>query len=96
MIVTIVYIKVKQEYLDDFIKATIKNHESSIKEHGNLRFDFLQSVDDPTSFVLYEAYESEEAAKAHKETTHYLEWRKTVENFMAEPRKGVKYKAIKP
>ncbi|MBI4677077.1 MAG: antibiotic biosynthesis monooxygenase [Elusimicrobia bacterium] len=28
-----------------------------------------------TRFVLYEAFESEDAAAAHKKTPHYLAWR---------------------
>lgn len=96
MITTIVYVTVKEENIDDFISATVKNHEASVKEDGNMRFDILQDENDSTKFVLYEAYESKEKAAKHKETEHYLTWRKTVESFMAEKRKGVPYKAIKP
>ena len=96
MVVTTVMIKVKEGYINEFIEATIKNHEKSVKEPGNMRFDFLQSVDDPASFMLYEAYDSEESAKAHKDTPHYKEWRDTVQEYMAEPRKGIKYRAIRP
>ena len=46
--------------------------------------------------MIYEAYESEEAAAAHKTTPHYLEWRDKVAPWMAEPRKGVKYTIIEP
>jgi autoinducer 2-degrading protein len=96
MIVTCVYVHVKPEALDDFIKASATNHVESIKEPGNLRFDFVQQVDDPTHFMFYEAYESEEAAAAHKNTSHYLKWRETVQDMMAEPRKGVKYNVLHP
>ncbi len=96
MIVTCVYVWVKKEHVDDFIRASIENHNHSVKEPGNLRFDVLQSEEDPTQFMLYEAYESPEAAAAHKQTEHYLKWRDTVADWMAQPRKGVKYKAIRP
>lgn len=96
MITTIVYISVKEEFISNFIKATVKNHEPSILEKGNMRFDFLQDENNPSKFVLYEAYETKEIVKKHKETAHYLEWRKTVEPFMAEKRAGVPYSAIKP
>ena len=46
--------------------------------------------------MIYEAYESEEAAKAHKNTDHYFKWRDAVADFMAEPRLGVKYNIIEP
>ena len=32
---------------------------SKVKEYGNLRFDVLQSVDDPTNFLLIEVYRPE-------------------------------------
>lgn len=96
MIVTIVHVHVKPEHVDDFIKASINNHQNSIKESGNRRFDVLQSPEDPTMFILYEAYDSPEAAAEHKKTAHYAAWRDTVADWMAEPRKGIPYKVIKP
>ena len=96
MIVTCVYVKVKSSKIEDFIVASGTNHDESVKEPGNLRFDFCQMADDPARFLIYEAYESEEAAAAHKNTPHYLKWRDTVAEMMAEPRKGVKYKILKP
>lgn len=96
MIVNIVHVWVLPEHREEFIKATIENHKGSIKEKGNLRFDFLQDRNDPNKFVLYEAYESEEYAKAHKETPHYKKWKESVENWMARPREGVAYTVIEP
>ncbi len=96
MFVTIVYVEVLPEHVESFIRATTSNHHESVKEPGNLRFDVLQSRGDPGSFVLYEAYESEETAAAHKKTPHYLEWRETVADWMAEPRKGVPYTGLLP
>ena len=96
MIVTCVHIQVKKDLIDRFINATIDNHRESVREPGNLRFDFIQMADDPCHFMLYEAYESEQAAAEHKLTPHYAAWRDTVADFMAEPRKGIKYKIIEP
>lgn len=96
MHVTLVHVHVKPEHLAEFIAATRANHEASIREPGNVRFDVLQSTDDPTRFVLYEAYLDEEAAAAHKRTDHYLEWRSTVEPWMAEPRRSDRYVGLFP
>lgn len=41
-------------------------HENSILEPGNVRFDILQSADDPAKFVFYEAYKTPQDAAAHK------------------------------
>ena len=96
MIVTCVYIHVKPESVDDFIKASVANHLGSVKEPGNIRFDLIQQADDPSRFMFYEAYESEEAVALHKNTPHYLKWRETVQEMMAEPRKGVRYNILQP
>jgi len=96
MIVTVVNVWVKQDFVKQFIEATIENHQHSIKEKGNLRFDVLQHRDDPAAFTLYEAYETDEAAAAHKTTAHYLKWRKTVESWMARPREGIAHNVVAP
>ncbi|MCC6735456.1 MAG: antibiotic biosynthesis monooxygenase [Bauldia sp.] len=96
MHVTIVTVHVKAERVAAFIAATEANHEASIRENGNRRFDVLQSKDDPTRFVLYEAYASKADADAHKATPHYLAWRETVADWMAEPRVGVAYAGLFP
>lgn len=96
MQVTIVHVRVKPDHIQDFIAATRLNHEASIIEPGNLRFDVLQLAADPTQFVLYEAYRSADAAAAHKETAHYIHWRNTVAGWMAAPRNGVAYRGLLP
>lgn len=96
MIVTCVYINVKPDEINRFIDATTANHLESVREPGNLRFDLIQQVDDPCRFMLYEAYESETSSADHKTTAHYMKWRNTVNDYMAEPRHGVKYNIIEP
>ena len=96
MYTTIVYVQVKPEHLEAFIEASSANHQASIQESGNRRFDVLQQADDPCRFILYEAYVSEADAKAHKETAHYLTWRDTVAEMMAAPRQGVLHNGLLP
>jgi autoinducer 2-degrading protein len=96
MNVTIVHVRVKPEHIVEFVEATRLNHEASVREAGNRRFDVLQSTADPTRFLLYEAYASEADALAHKQTPHYLAWRDTVADWMAEPREGVPYVGLCP
>jgi (4S)-4-hydroxy-5-phosphonooxypentane-2,3-dione isomerase len=96
MVVTCVHVSVKPEHVEDFIQATKINHENSIQEPENCRFDILQDKDNPAQFILYEAYKTEAGAAAHKQTAHYLTWRNTVADWMAEPRKGISYTVIAP
>jgi autoinducer 2-degrading protein len=96
MHVTLVHVRVVPGRVDDFIAATRANHVGSVGEPGNVRFDVLQSPDDPTRFVLYEAYADSGAAAAHKETAHYLAWREAVGALMAEPRRGEPFVGLLP
>jgi len=96
MHVTIVHVQVKPDHVQDFIEACRLNHLGSIQESGNRRFDVLQSAEDPVTFVLYEAYASASDAALHKNTPHYLSWRKTVADWMVVPRQGVRYSGLYP
>ena len=96
MHVTLVNVLVKPDHIEDFIAATRLNHEASIQELGNRRFDVLQSSENPSQFILYEAYVSAEAAAAHKGTPHYLAWRDAVSEWMVQPRQGISYDGLFP
>jgi autoinducer 2-degrading protein len=96
MHVTLVHVHVIAEHRDAFIAASHLNHEASVREPGNLRFDILQSPEDPNYFVFYEAYRSAADAAAHKQTAHYQTWRDSVADWMAEPRKGIPMNGLYP
>ena len=96
MNIVLVHVHVKLEFVDAFKQASLENASNSVKEEGIARFDVIQQADDPTRFILVEVYKTVEAQSAHKETAHYLTWRDTVAEMMAEPRQGVKYSNIFP
>ena len=56
MLVVHVHVHVKPECVEAFKQATLANARESIKEPGIARFDCVQQQDDPTRFVLVEAY----------------------------------------
>jgi autoinducer 2-degrading protein len=85
---TLVHVHVKPENSGAFLTATLQNQQGARKEPGNVRFDVLQDAEDPLRFYLYEVYTDAEAAGAHKLTPHYLVWKETVADMMAEPRSG--------
>jgi len=91
MYIVHVQVHVKPEYIDKFIEASQENAQNSIKEAGVARFDVIQSLDDPSKFVLVEVYMTPDDAALHKQTGHYARWRDTVAEMMAEPRTGIKY-----
>ena len=96
MVVVIVQVKVKPEYVDAFKRATVENAIQSRGEPGVARFDVIQETDTATAFVLIEAYRNPEGATAHKDTAHYKKWRELVAPMMAEPRTSRKFVNIDP
>jgi quinol monooxygenase YgiN len=96
MLIVLVHVHVRPDAIDAFRAASIANAAQSIREPGIARFDVIQQIDDPSRFVLVEAYRSVEATAAHKETAHYAAWRDTVAPMMVEPRVGVKYASAFP
>lgn len=91
MLIVHVHVHVKPECVEAFRAASLANAKLSRQEPGIAQFDVLQQQDDPTRFVLVEAYRSVEATAAHKATPHYAVWRDAVAPLMAEPRASVKY-----
>lgn len=90
MIATLVYVDVKPECVEAFKKITEYNHNNTRKEERNIRFDVLQSKEEPTRFVLYEVFEDEDAIAFHKTTEHYNRWRVEVADYMNSPRTALK------
>ena len=96
MFVVHVFVHVKENAIEAFKIATLENARSSVKEPGIARFDVVQQLDDPSKFVLVEAYRSPDDPAEHKKTAHYKKWRETVADMMAEPRSSVKYSNVFP
>ncbi|MBE7500692.1 MAG: antibiotic biosynthesis monooxygenase [Verrucomicrobiales bacterium] len=91
MLIVHVHVHVRPECVRAFRDATLANARQSVQEPGIARFDVLQQADDPTRFLLVEAYRTPDAPAAHKATPHYALWRDTVAPMMAEPRSSVKF-----
>jgi autoinducer 2-degrading protein len=91
MLVVHVYVRVKPGCEAAFREASVRNASCSVREPGIARFDVLQQSDDPTRFLLVEAYRTADDPARHKETAHYQAWRDAVEDMMAEPRRAAKY-----
>jgi len=83
MLIVHVHVHVKPESVEAFKQACVENARESVKEPGIARFDVVQQADDPTRFVLVEAYRTVDAPAKHKETAHYGKWRDTVASMMA-------------
>ena len=96
MLIIHVRAQVKPGLIEAFKAATLENARQSVREPGVARFDVVQQTDDPTRFVLVEAYRTPDAPARHKETAHYAKWRDTVASMMAEPRSSLKFSNVFP
>jgi quinol monooxygenase YgiN len=94
MYVVSVTVFVKSAKIDAFLEATLVNAKNTRREPGNVRFDVLQAEDDPTRFLLYEAYRAQQDFAAHQQTDHYLAWKAGVADWMAQPRQGIKHQSV--
>ena len=94
MHVVAVTIFVKPDCVASFIDAALDNARNTRREPGNVRFDVLKAQEDPTRFLLYEAYHTAEGCAQHQKTEHYLRWKLAVTDMMARPREGVKHSSL--
>jgi quinol monooxygenase YgiN len=96
MVIQLVHIRVKPEALEAFTAATLDNVRNSRLEPGIAQFALVQQQDDPTKFVIIEAFKDEAAIEAHRQAAHYLRWRDTVPDMMAETRYAIKANSLDP
>jgi autoinducer 2-degrading protein len=82
----IVSIRIKPEFVEDYVKLTELKVLGARAEKGVLSFDVFQDIDDINHFVHYEDYLDLQSEMDHKETQHYKVWKTAVEQMMAEPR----------
>jgi quinol monooxygenase YgiN len=70
MIFIAVKFKVKPDVADRFMDVTRDFTEGTRSEPGNLWFDWSRSVDDPSEYILLEAFK-DDAAEAHVTSDHF-------------------------
>ncbi len=91
-----VHVHVKPEYIEAFRNASMENAGNSVQEPGVARFDVLQQANEPAQFLLVEIYRTADDQMKHRETAHYLKWRDSVAEMMAEPRTALRYINVFP
>ena len=80
----LVTIQIKPEHREEFMESMLDDARGSVEnEPGCLRFDVVQSQEDPNRLLLYEVYRDEAAIEAHRQAPHYLKWRETVKDWFA-------------
>ncbi len=62
-------------------------------EPGCLWFDWSRSLDDPTEYILVEAFRDDDAGAAHVQSEHFQEARRTLPPHLAQTPRIVNVKA---
>jgi quinol monooxygenase YgiN len=65
--------KVRRKYADDWVSLTNDFATATRAEPGCLFFDYYRSVDDPTIYVLMEAFADAAAGEAHVSSEHFAQ-----------------------
>lgn len=86
MLASFVTVQVKPEYREAFIEAVREHASLSVREDpGCLRFDVVQSQQDPDQFNYFEVYRNEEASRAHGQAAHTLAFRERTLSWRVQP-----------
>ncbi len=72
MIFIVVKFQVKPDWVDAWMDLAAPFTAATRAEPGNLWFEWSRSVDDPSEFVLVEAFTDGEAGSAHVTSDHFL------------------------
>lgn len=67
----VVKFQTKPDYTEQFMDLVTPFTEATRKEPGNLWFDWSRSVEDPSEFVLVEAFLDDDAAGTHVNSAHF-------------------------
>jgi len=71
MIFIVAKFPVKPEHADNWPEIVADFTRSTRSEPGNLWFDWSRSLDDPTEYVLVEAFRDQAAGAAHVAGEHF-------------------------
>jgi quinol monooxygenase YgiN len=71
VIFIVVKFKPKPEYVETFPDAVAEFTGATRNEPGNLWFEWSRNLDDPSEYVLVEAFRDGEAGKEHVSADHF-------------------------
>jgi quinol monooxygenase YgiN len=76
--------RVRAEHADSWAEITREFTEATRAEPGNLWFDWSRSLDDPTEYVLVEAFRDGDAGAAHVQSDHFATATATLPGYLVE------------
>ncbi|MFE9955576.1 putative quinol monooxygenase [Micromonospora sp. NPDC005299] len=76
--------RVRPEDADRWPQIAAEFTEATRAEPGCLWFDWSRSLDDPTEYVLVEAFRDDDAGASHVQSAHFREAQRTLPPHLAE------------
>ncbi len=76
--------RVKPEYADQWPEIADEFTAATRSEPGCLWFDWSRSLDDPTEYVLVEAFDGDDSAVAHVQSQHFKDAQQKLPSHLAE------------
>ena len=76
--------RVRPEYADQWAQLTQTFTEAVRAEPGCLWFDWSRSLQDPTEYVLIEAFRDDAAGAAHVQSEHFQQARRDLPPLLVE------------
>jgi quinol monooxygenase YgiN len=83
--------RVKPEHADEWPQVSASFTEATRSEPGCLWFDWSRSLDDPTEYVLVEAFRNGDAGGAHVQSPHFTAAQRELPPYLASTPKIVNF-----
>lgn len=82
MILIVVKFPIRPEHADDWPEISRPFTESTRAEPGNMWFEWSRSVEDPSTYVLVEAFD-DDGAEPHVSSPHFAAMREEFPQYLA-------------
>ncbi|MEH1163849.1 putative quinol monooxygenase [Micromonospora sp. CPCC 205539] len=76
--------RVLPQHADEWPRIAAEFTDATRAEPGCLWFDWSRSLDDPTEYVLVEAFRDDEAGGAHVQSAHFRKAQEDLPPYLAE------------
>lgn len=84
--------RIRPEDADRWPEISREFTEATRAEPGCLWFDWSRSVEDPTEYVIVEAFRDDDAGAAHVQSDHFKKARQTLTQHLVETPRIVNFK----
>jgi (4S)-4-hydroxy-5-phosphonooxypentane-2,3-dione isomerase len=83
LLVNVVEYDIVPGQIDAYIAALKENATASVQEPGCREINILLSQKDPNHVLIFEVYDDNAAAQAHRETDHFKKYAATIKDMVA-------------